>query len=526
MPASRRQTLALAGILAVGAWLRFWTIGDGLPYSVGTDEPVILEKVLVMLQTGDLNPHFFHYGGFVFNFHLAIAAVGYFLGALGRDVASVDQLWAGDLYFWSRAATAALATVTIYLVHCAARRWGQAAALVAALAMAVHPQLVREAHYALTDTPLMFFLALTLLLSIRATESGRLGGFALAGLAAGLAAGTKYNGAVAGLMPFVAVLAAVPASRWAGALAVTIGGSAAGFLVASPYALLDFRNFVDGFTDLARYYTKPLSVVEMADRYRKHLQDWFGLPGQLPRAITWLATLLVLTGFAVIARGLRARATRAVALVLLAFPFVYFLMIANQSLAFARYAMPLVPAISIGLGVGIVGASEWFGRLVPRARAAALAVLLVTLVPPFMTAASLNRDKATIGTIEQASAWITQTIQRTDSVVLETSKHTLRLPRQRFAAREVDRLIDHPLEHYRSDGAVYLIAVSWTSEGYFADPARFAEEVAAYNAIYGSTELVQTFTPSPNHPGPTIRVMRIRRLLKEPSREGTKEPPT
>ncbi len=251
MPASRRQTLALAGILAVGAWLRFWTVGDGLPYSVGVDEPVILEKVLVMLQTGDLNPHFFHYGGFVFNFHLAIAAVGYFAGALGRDIPSVDQIWAGDLYFWSRVATAGLATATIYLVYLAAKRWGQTVALVAALAMAVQPQLVREAHYALTDTPLMFFLALTLLLSIRAAESGGTGAFALAGLAAGLAAGTKYNGVVAGVMPVVAVLATVPASRWVGALAVAAGGTAAGFVVASPYALLDFRGFVDGFTDLA-----------------------------------------------------------------------------------------------------------------------------------------------------------------------------------------------------------------------------------------------------------------------------------
>ncbi len=95
--------------------------------------------------------------------------------------------------------------------------------------------------------------------------------------------------------------------------------------------------------------------------------------------------------------------------------------------------------------------------------------------------------------------------------MLETRNHTLKLPQQRFDARDVNLLIDHPLEHYRNDGAIYLVAVSWTSEGYFADPARFAEQVAAYHTIYGSTELVKEFSPSPDHPGPTIRVMRVTR---------------
>jgi 4-amino-4-deoxy-L-arabinose transferase-like glycosyltransferase len=347
-------------------------------------------------------------------------------------------------------------------------------------------------------------------LSIRAAESGRFGAFALAGLAAGLAAGTKYNGAVAVLMPFVAVLAAVPVSRWAGALASAAGGAAAGFLAASPYALLDVRGFLDGFADLAGYYTKPVSVVENADLYRKHLQDRFGLPGVLPRAATWPASILVLTGFAVVAAGVRARGTRAAALVLLAFPVAYFWMIANQSLSFGRYAMPLAPAIAIGLGVGTVRLTEWLARRLPAAGVLALPVLLIVLVPPFLQAVSLNRDRATIGTLEQAGAWIARTIRRDEPVVLETRNHTLRLPQLHFRAREVDRLIDHPIAQYRTDGVVYVIAVSWTSEAYFADPARHAEEVAAYAAIDGSTEPVQTFTPAPDHPGPVVRILRIR----------------
>ena len=122
--------------------------------------------------------------------------------------------------------------------------------------MAVMPLHVRESHYVLTDVPLTFFVTLTLLLTLRAAERERAVDFAWAGAAAGLAAATKYPGALSLLLPLIAVwmtLGAKP-SRALASLAA-LGGAAAAFLLAAPYTLLDLPAFLNGYAHLAGYYS-------------------------------------------------------------------------------------------------------------------------------------------------------------------------------------------------------------------------------------------------------------------------------
>ena len=77
----------------------------------------------------------------------------------------------------------------------------------------------------------------------------------------------------------------------------------------------------------------------------------------------------------------------------------------------------------------------------------------------------------------------------------------------------------NPLQHLRlaiacgpmPDAVRRIFDAVWTTGADAADPARFAEQVAAYNTIFQTTELVKEFVASPDHQGPTIRVMRIRR---------------
>ena len=213
----RFARVAIFGILLLGAGLRLTQIGDGMPYTVGVDEPEILERAVRMMKTADFNPHFYDYPGFTFYFHTAIASARFLTGAMDGRWASLDAVWSGDFYLWSRIATAALSVLTIYFVYRTACRWGDAGRRSsAALAMAVHPQLVREAHFALTDTPLTFFVSLTLLTALTAAIEGNTRWFFLAGLFAGLAASTKYPGALAILMPIVAMPWRMPLRERAG----------------------------------------------------------------------------------------------------------------------------------------------------------------------------------------------------------------------------------------------------------------------------------------------------------------------
>jgi hypothetical protein len=88
-----------------------------------------------------------------------------------------------------------------------------------------------------------------------------------------------------------------------------------------------------------------------------------------------------------------------------------------------------------------------------------------------------------------------------------------RLPPRTHRVGETLRLIMKTVDQYREDGTVYLVSSSSQTDKYFkaGDPSRVAGEIAAYNQIFRQTQAVQVFSPSAEHPGPTIRILRIAR---------------
>ena len=495
-------SLVLLAILGLGATLRLWTIGEGLPYIPGVDEPVIFDRVAEMMKTGDLHPHFFDYGGLIYYFHLAVAWARYAVGSLAGSMPPLSQVAASDFYLWGRIATALVGTGIIYVVFRAASRWGLAVGFLAATAIAVHPMLVQSAHYGLTDTPLVFCVALTLLLSLRAAESGTSGAYAWAGVAAGLATGIKYPGGLAGLMPLAAMFTSVPPKRWAGTAAAMFGGAGAAFLLVAPYTLIDFPGFRDGVGALQQYYNRPSSWAFKADLYRKYIQDWFNWQGHLNRDYALPAMLVTMVGLVAVATGLRARDGRARAAILLLFPIAYFVFIANQSLSFGRYAMPLLPVVAIGLAAGMVRTYDVIARRATMAAPVARFALLLLFVLPLLTAVSFNRSRESTDTLEQMTAWMEQTIAPDEAVVIEQKFVVFSFPERRFKIRVLDRrrLIEEPLEKYQREGVVYLIWVNWESD-----------EPAGYDALLQASDVAATFAPPPGAPGPTVKVLRIRR---------------
>jgi 4-amino-4-deoxy-L-arabinose transferase-like glycosyltransferase len=501
---STRDKLTILGIVLVGLVLRLWTIGYGIPYTPGIDEPVIMEKALNMMKTGDFNPHFFDYGGLTIYLQMAVASVKFAAGALSREWASLDKVWEGDFYLWGRTATALLGTLTIYLVYRAGLRWGWTVALVASSMMAIHPHLVREAHYALTDTPLTFFLALTLLLSLVAAEDGRLRWFALAGLTAGLATATKYNGSLGLLMPICAALASPAVSFRSASAVLAIGGLVVGFLVAAPYSLLDLPNFLNGFASLAQHYNKAQSGMAGARIYFTHIRLAFSLGPGWSWPFAWPALLLCLAGAATVIGGMRSRERRAPALILVVFPLAYFWLIAEQSLIFARYALPIAPMLCLVLGIGIVTAHELIRTKVAALhnRDIALALLIVVAIPPAIQAVKWDYDRLKTGTDELMARWLRRNVRPEDRIVGEPQ--AIRLP-PGFHYEYRPRLIRESVEAYRAENVAYLVLDS----GIFTEAMSSPSEVAAYRALLASTEAVKTIEKSSANPGPALTVLKI-----------------
>jgi 4-amino-4-deoxy-L-arabinose transferase-like glycosyltransferase len=514
MPTERRDSadpnrarLGLTLALLAAALLRFWALEQGVPFSVQVDEPEVMLRAVRMMKTGDLNPHFFDYPTLYMYVQAVVAGVRFMVGAMQGQWASLAQAPPEAFYVWGRAATAITGTATVWVLYCAGMRWGRPTALLAAVMFAVMPLHVRESHYVLTDVPVTFFVVLTLLLSLRAHERGTAAAFVLAGAAAGLAAGTKYTGAVAVLMPLLGCVM-TPAARPSRAVAIlcTLAGMFGAFLAAAPYTFLDLPVFLNQFARLSAEYrtvTPGLDPVWLI--YLKHLRNALGGPG----------SAIVLGGLAV--GGWRALAgpSRMKWIVTMAFPLFYFRFIANQNIVYGRYLLPLLPFLSLLGAAGVVRLVDQLRHTrlrAPARRWIILALTMVSVLPPAYTSIAFNANAARVWTTEQAYHWILAGVPKGSKVTLES--RGILLPAD-YKAAYMAQLRLRPFQYYVDEGVEYLVASSQCYGAYFdaaaGGPQKYPQEYGDYLRIFDGTEELARFTPSAEHPGPEVRILRLKR---------------
>lgn len=196
-----------------------------------------------------------------------------------------DQFNSGrpDPIRFGRPFNAALGTLGILLAALLARRVtrSRAGALLAAFLMAFAALPIEHAHYLETDIAMLVTLTLALFLLARAVEKRTAASLALAALAAGFAAGTKFPLALL-LVPLLATAglqprpAALPRPRWPrrlGFLLLALLLGAAGFVLALPEArhLGHFLEGVRGGTESAYFQT---SLLLGEHRGEPHAREW------------------------------------------------------------------------------------------------------------------------------------------------------------------------------------------------------------------------------------------------------------
>ena len=499
----RPSRVGLAVVIAAAAVLRFWSLGHGIPHAVSVDEPQIVERALNMMKTGTLNPHFFDYGQLTIYLQLVVSIVRFIAGSLTGAWGSLAQVTSDSFYLWGRAVTAAFGVATVLVVFCIGLRWGARHALLAAALMAVMPLHVRYSHYVLTDTPLTFFVALTMLMSLTAHERPVLRAFAWAGAMAGLAAGVKYNGGLALVMPLVAcwMTPAARPSRLSCTFAA-VAAAAAAFLIAAPFTLLDLPGFLDRFASLmAEYRHDAPPAVWGGITYLKHLRLQFGTPGML------LIAGGVIMGVIRAVKG-PGRVPWALALV---FAVPYFFIVAGQRIVFARYMLPLVPMLCLlAAAVVISGVSLLRRYQFPRGvRTALIAGLTLALLgQPAFTAVNFNRMISKTSTTDLAYQWVLANVPD-GSRILHEGNH-LTFP-ARYESERVGRLRHRTYEEYAASGADYLIASSQCYGPYLESPQMFREEYTQYMTLFAHARELARFTADKDHPGPELRILKVRR---------------
>src|SRR5262245_56589076 len=174
---TRFAFLAGAGaILAVAGALWGSALMDGAPYVYNPDEPAVMARALRIVHTGDPNPAWFHYPSLSIYLHAALASIVHAVTRVPL-APGAERVFDGarasvlPYYIAGRGLTILLALGTTLITMLMARRLaGPWLSLLAGVTFATSPLVFRSAVFTTVDMALAFFVALSLLLCMRAAD--------------------------------------------------------------------------------------------------------------------------------------------------------------------------------------------------------------------------------------------------------------------------------------------------------------------------------------------------------------------
>jgi 4-amino-4-deoxy-L-arabinose transferase-like glycosyltransferase len=414
-----RAALTLGGVLVLALALRLWGIRTGLPFSYNEDEERHFVPVAVGFLNDGLNPHYFlNPPGF--SELLAVVYAVWFGGGGGAARAFARD--PGEALLVARVTVALLGTAAVWLTYLAgARLFERRVGLLAAALGAVAFLPIAYAHLALNDVPA--YAAATLALAAAALVLRGGGGaraVAVGGVAAGLAAGTKYTAGIA-LAPLVfAILMRGGARRRADGrlgpvaprrVGLALTAALGGFLLANPYALLDFGAFHAGVSQ-QRTLTSGDELEKLGLTQRNGIVYYLWT---LTWGIGWIPALAALGG----AVRLLVR-DRRLAWVLLPAPLLYIVFMGSQERYFGRWLLPVVPiALLLAASFGVAVARALARRAPAAATPALLLVAGALLAQGLVTALHLDRVSARADTRGIARAWLLAHVPAGERIVVE-----------------------------------------------------------------------------------------------------------
>lgn len=498
---SRRTTLiAVVGLTFLALLVNAWGIPKNLPYMHEVDEQQQIERTVRMATTGNLNPEWFGNPG---------STLLYPMTAVYRLVFGPDSQSAYEQEFWpfnviGRAISALYAILVVPLTFLIGRKsLGDIPGLIGAflyifyLIAIIHAQLIR------TDSAGAFFGLLALWRILEVDDRPSWGNQIVAGLAIGLGLSSRFFTAPLGF-----ILVAVDVLWWFRApdmrrslwLPALVGLVMApiGFALTTPYFFLDFQG--------------AMSSLEIAGRSTHAGADGLSRPENLawyltraiPEIMTWPQYLLAIAGGVIVVMRRRRRD-----LLVLGYLILFLITITMHALHWARWLIPVLPIMSLLVGVAIVWLAERFlaGN---RARAVFIiaAVALLAAWPAYQVVMHDIRDSRP-GTRVVAREWMIANLPPVSRIVLDPYTPPLRGTDFVFTENIVSLARSGTLDDYRQQGYTHMVVSDETYQRFFNEPDRYPEFIAFYEQLFAEGELIKQFQPSLTLGGPTIRIYRI-----------------
>jgi hypothetical protein len=404
--ADKRPFLLGLGLVLLAAFLlRIWGLRSGLPFLYNVDEGSHFVPRAIGMFDHSYDPgYFINPPAFTYLLH---AAFWLRWGGTG-----VREQFAADptpVFALARALSALLGTAAAGLLAWAAvRLFDRRVALVAAGLLAVAFLPVHYGHFALNDSPTLAPVCLSLLGTAGVYRRGRTRDYVLAGIGVGLATATKYTAGIV-VVPLLGAALVGPGSPVRRLRDLVLAGaiSLAAFLVANPYAVLDFHQFRLGLQDQSAASSDGGGKLGLSDQ---HGLTYYA--GTLAWGLGIVPALAALGG----AIWLTIR-DRRLAAVLVPMPLLYLAFMGLQDRFFARWLLPIYPVVILLAAWAAVEALSRLPRL-PAWAPAAIAALLLG-IQGLVYAVHNDQVLARSDTRALARAWMVRHIPEGSKVVLE-----------------------------------------------------------------------------------------------------------
>jgi 4-amino-4-deoxy-L-arabinose transferase-like glycosyltransferase len=390
-----------------------------------------------------------------------------------------------------RLVTALVGTLTVLVMYLAGRELGRrrTGLLSAALLGGCYLHIIHS-HYATFDVMLAFLVALTYLFSELVRVERKAKWYFLAGLFAGLSGATKYNGAVAFVMPLVAHVLATRWNKWGwlnGRVLLALGAFLLGFLGGNPFALASLPEFLNGLAVVLSHYGTEQPGFEGTGNWRWYLSVF----------LTSADRFWFLAGAAGLV-GISWRERRK-GVLLLAFPIVYYLFVSRFVVRFERNMVPLLPFLALGGGWLLDVLADWLSRRLGRGTSLShgLAALgaVVLLIPSVLAGVLFDSAISETDHREVAGKWLEKNVEKGSMIAQE--HYSIPFDSTAFRAKDVMRISDHDLAWYQSEGYDILVISDGVWELLLKQPETYRHKVDTYNELTSSATLLAEYVPRP-----------------------------
>jgi 4-amino-4-deoxy-L-arabinose transferase-like glycosyltransferase len=487
--------LYLFVILAIGLGLRLIGILWGLPYLYHPDEYQIVQVYLTMVRNLDLNPHWFIYPSFSIyanSFTYGIYFIGrHLFGSYNRlDISLPKVLVMGtgimddpSIFIIGRAVSILFGIGVVVLVYfCVLKVTGNSlAGLVAALFTAVSPVNVEQSRLLLPNIFVAFLVMVVLWFSLQIITNGKLLSYFLAGLFVGFTIAAKYNGAI--------ILVTVIAAHFLRSgyrlkqlhyLLLALIASGLGFIIATPFALLDFHTFL------------PM-MLEARNQYAS------GWPGQEGQAFMWYVNylisfegIIVLT--ALFTMGIGIIKKDKLVLLISTFPIVYFIFISSMQIRNDKTILPLIPFLHILSGIFL---SILFGYVSPSSSRKWLkwigigGIALLFIITPIYRTSKTIQSTIEPDSRETARIWIEKNLPRGSFISL--GAYSPYVSPKKYHVVPDRGFEPQSLSWYTERDVQYLVFSQGMFGRYFSEPEKYKQIKDKYEDLFSQLDPVKFF---------------------------------